>query len=118
MCRPPSSKKSKNSTKLTSEGVLCIVYSGGGAAQREFLLCFKELLQHFSRFAELIPSSKGKGHLIGRKTISKLSEKCSTRIPDPDFFLNPRSRILGTKKQRILDTDPQHWIRMISNAEL
>jgi hypothetical protein len=34
---------------------------------------------------------------------------CSYRIPVPDFFSYPGSRIQGSKKHRIPDPDPQHW---------
>ncbi len=43
--------------------------------------------------------------------------RCSSRIPDPDFFPIPDpeswSRIQGSKKHRIMVPDPQHWLTEI-----
>ncbi len=49
--------------------------------------------------------------IFNPKNVSKLSEKWSVMfIPDPDPIFPPsRIRILGSKKQRIPDPDPQHW---------
>jgi hypothetical protein len=47
----------------------------------------------------------------------KYDPGCSSRIPDPDAdFLSipdPRSRIQRSKRHRIPDPDPQHWILWI-----
>ncbi len=47
---------------------------------------------------------------FAQKTVSKLSEKWSSMfIPVPDF---PPSRIQWSKKHRIPDPDPQHWMKL------
>jgi hypothetical protein len=66
-----------------------------------------------SRVKKILDPASASTFFFTLKTVSKLSEKlCSSRIPDPDFFL---SRIQGSKERKnpkpvhyeLPDSDPQ-----------
>ncbi len=46
-------------------------------------------------------------YMIGKVNTSVPDPWCLSRIPDPDFS---GSRIQGSKRHRIPDPDPQHWL--------
>ncbi len=65
-----------------------------------------------TRFLDLGSASKNFS-ILTQKIVSKLSEILSGMfIPDPGswFFTHPGSQIQGSKRHRITDPDPQHWL--------